>query len=323
MNNINLRKNVNSKGITLVALVIIIVILLILATVSVGFLTGKDGLISRAKIAIENKREVQKEEKIKLAVGAAQIAGKGTITTENLQNELRVNFKDNGIIIEKIEDRWYYDEYYVDEKGEVGRIEQLLPKGYRQVEYVESSGEQYFILDKLSTKDFGFDIDLYIVKDTGANVFGGYKDKGHIYSYCYMGTRNSLLSYFPNLNHVEFTPIDYENKHNYKFIKSNALQYNYYYDGNLVGTTNLQNNVDCVLAVFTFIDSNGVPRTSNIETFKGRIYKFIIYDGDVEICNLVPCIRAEDKKIGMYDTVSRKFYTNQSGVGDFKAGSNV
>ena len=84
----------------------------------------------------------------------------------------------------------------------------------------------------------------------------------------------------------------------------------------MINKTNLQNNVDCVLAVFTFIDNNGVPRTASGETFKGRIYKFILYDKETEICNLVPCIKKTSNKIGMYDLVEGKFYTNQ-GTGEF------
>lgn len=85
----------------------------------------------------------------------------------------------------------------------------------------------------------------------------------------------------------------------------------------------MQNNIDCVLAVFTFINNNGILRTTSLETFVGRIYKFILYDGDVEICKLVPCIRMIDNKIGMYDTVADKFYTNESGVEEFIAGPNI
>lgn len=152
-------------------------------------------------------------------------------------------------------------------------------------------------------------------------MFGGYIPNGNIANnFCYMGTRNSILSYFPNQSQVNYTAIDYGNKHNYKFIKTDALNYSYYYDGNLVGTTSLVNNVGCKLAVFSFIDNDGVTRTANTETFTGRIYKFIIYDGDKEVCNLIPCIRVTDNKPGMYDTVSDKFYSNEAGGEDFIAG---
>lgn len=189
-----------------------------------------------------------------------------------------------------------------------------LPAGYQEVEYIESTGTQWFVIDTLSTTDFGFDVDISISRGTGANVFGGFKYKQN--TFCYMGTRYNTLSYYPNSNNINFTYIDFDNKHNYKFIKDDDNQYSYYYDKNLINKTNLQNNVDCVLAVFTFIDNNGVPRTASGETFKGRIYKFILYDKETEICNLVPCIKKTSNKIGMYDLVEGKFYTNQ-GTGEF------
>ena len=214
---------------------------------------------------------------------------------------------------------WMAITYTVAYEANGGMLSRI-PSEYQEVEYIESTGTQYFVINQLSTSNFGFDIDLSISSGTGANVFGGYKDGQN--TFCYMGTRNNTLSYFPNNNKVDFTPIDYGNKHNYKFIKNNDLQYSYYYDRNLIGTSSLQNNVDCVLAVFTFIDNNGISRTTSTETFKGRIYKFILYDGITPICNLVPCIRITDNEIGMYDTVEGKFYTNQ-GTGTFIKGADV
>ena len=51
MKNLDLRKiETNSKGITLVALVISIIVLLILATVTIQTLTGNNGLLIKAGI---------------------------------------------------------------------------------------------------------------------------------------------------------------------------------------------------------------------------------------------------------------------------------
>ena len=44
-----LMKKENFKGITLIALVVTIVVLLILATVSIGMLTGENGIITQAQ----------------------------------------------------------------------------------------------------------------------------------------------------------------------------------------------------------------------------------------------------------------------------------
>lgn len=236
-----------------------------------------------------------------------------------MENELKSYFNDDTITVTELGNDWYYDGYFIDTQGNVTKYISILPEGYQQVEYIQSTGKQFFVLNQLSTNNFGFDIDLSVSQGTGANVFGGCV-KGQS-TFCYMGTRNSILSYFPNINQLDFTQIDYGTKHNYKLVKDSAIQYSYYYDGTLVGTSSLQNNANCVLAVFTFIDNNGIPRTSGLETFIGRIYKFILYDNDVEICNLVPCVRNSDKKVGMYDMVENVFYSNQSNSEeDFIAG---
>ena len=50
-------KSIEERGITLVALVITIVILIILATITINFAFGEDGLISRAQQATKNEQE--------------------------------------------------------------------------------------------------------------------------------------------------------------------------------------------------------------------------------------------------------------------------
>ena len=81
------------------ALVISIVVLLILATVSVQTLTGNNGLLTKTETAVQSNKDSQEEEKIKLAVTAAQIAGNGTITTYNLNRELQANFNNEKTVI--------------------------------------------------------------------------------------------------------------------------------------------------------------------------------------------------------------------------------
>ena len=57
----NIRKN-NSRGITLIALIITIIILLILAGISIATLSGENGLFARAKQARKNTLEAQELE---------------------------------------------------------------------------------------------------------------------------------------------------------------------------------------------------------------------------------------------------------------------
>ena len=76
----------NSKGITLVALVITIVILLILAGISIQAITNT-GLFANARKAVEETKYANAEEKVKIAVMTSYDAG-GTLNKEYLKDNL-------------------------------------------------------------------------------------------------------------------------------------------------------------------------------------------------------------------------------------------
>ncbi len=87
-----MRKLKETKGITLIALVITIIVLLILAAVSIATLTGENGILTKAKTAKEETNEATAREKIQVAVmGSFDKNGKLDI------NELKDNLKKEGI----------------------------------------------------------------------------------------------------------------------------------------------------------------------------------------------------------------------------------
>lgn len=59
-------QKINEKGITLIALIITIVVLIILATVTLNFGFGEDGLMDRAQDAKELTEQTTQEETEKL-----------------------------------------------------------------------------------------------------------------------------------------------------------------------------------------------------------------------------------------------------------------
>ena len=82
----------NTKGITLIALVVTIIILLILAGVSIAMLTGNNGVLTQAKSAKEKTEEKGEQERVNLAASSAMTLGMGTITTENLNKAIQDEF---------------------------------------------------------------------------------------------------------------------------------------------------------------------------------------------------------------------------------------
>ena len=76
-----------SKGITLIALVITIIVLLILAGVSIAMLTGQNGILTQAQNAKTRTENKSAEEKVKLAIMGAR-ADDGQITVAELKTEV-------------------------------------------------------------------------------------------------------------------------------------------------------------------------------------------------------------------------------------------
>ena len=83
----NEKTKINTKGITLIALVITIIVLLILAGVSIATLTGENGILTRAQDAAIETRASQVEEivelwKTEIEMNEAYDNGNGTVKSE-------------------------------------------------------------------------------------------------------------------------------------------------------------------------------------------------------------------------------------------------
>ena len=80
-------------GITLIALVVTIIVLLILAGISIGMLSGNNGILSRSRSAKSETVTATIEEKVKLAQFAALAKNGGVLTdAADLQTELNSEF---------------------------------------------------------------------------------------------------------------------------------------------------------------------------------------------------------------------------------------
>ena len=76
-----------SKGITLIALIITIIILLILAGVTITMLTGDNGILKQATNARETNDKSEFEEQVKLAVMASRVNDTASINLETLDED--------------------------------------------------------------------------------------------------------------------------------------------------------------------------------------------------------------------------------------------
>ena len=86
-------KQLNQRGITLIALVITIIVLLILAGVSIAMLTGQNGILAQAQKAKTTTDNKSAEEKVKLAVMAARSQSEtGALEADKLVTEVTTNY---------------------------------------------------------------------------------------------------------------------------------------------------------------------------------------------------------------------------------------
>ena len=78
-----------NKGITLIALVVTIIVLIILASISIGALTGKNGIIGQSKDAKEQTEIAEEKEVVSLATVKSMEKDRfGNVIRENLQEAL-------------------------------------------------------------------------------------------------------------------------------------------------------------------------------------------------------------------------------------------
>ena len=59
--------------------------------------------------------------------------------------------------------------------------------------------------------------------------------------------------------------------------------------------------------------------SSRLFPFTGKLFEATAYQNGTMVRNLIPAIRNNDSKVGMYDTVTKQFFTN-AGTGEFIAG---
>ena len=326
----NKRKN---EGITLIAMVISIIVLLILATVSISLIIN-NGILDKAKYAVDKYSDGEELEKIELAVLSAQMKNKGELTTENLNKQLQANFNNDKTVTESSLG-WNYKASKNYRIYKDGKIEEwILPIEYKQVEYIESNGTQYIdtgLLAKTNTKirieisgnftqslseSYIFGAGYYKSETNSAFVLMGQTSKLGILMQDGWGTTEKKFSDFNKDKHIFIVDT---------ISKCGIL------DNNSVELPGNKEDIEINYNYSLFaLYQDG--------TFKGKCkfrmnYCKITDESNKFIRNFLPCYctttvtdvngkQCPGGSVGLYDTAEDKFYTNQ-GTGKFVKGSDV
>jgi hypothetical protein len=226
----------------------------------------------------------------------------------------------------------------LDENSEVKAVRKIpaqvenpkwrgLPDGYTQFEYIESTGTQYIDTGISNMNVFGYEIEfqsmgivnqdkaykfdgVFGVNGTGTNadikIWFNYANAPSTLHRIYCKSKNFDA---PRLNEEE----QYQTKH-IASVKNGIVTF----DGSKLGVIESFNTPTQKTTIHLF----GVSDIAGASKFrsKTRIYSFKLYDESGNtIQNLKPCVRTADNKAGMYDEVSKQFFTN-NGTGEFIIG---
>ena len=107
---LKVKKNEKEKGITLIALITTIIVLLILAGISIGAITGSNGIIGQAQSAKEETEIANEKEILEQAiVRSMQNNNRGNIVRSELQKQLdKETGEGETLVLEDTEERGYF-----------------------------------------------------------------------------------------------------------------------------------------------------------------------------------------------------------------------
>ena len=199
-----------------------------------------------------------------------------------------------------------------------------LPNGYKQIEYLESTGVQYVDTGVKASNETGIDINFSVIeyKEANANqyvcfIFGGedawmncsFDYQAGVYGLVYNKTKVGTEYNTQTLNDKN------NEKHNLRIIKQQYYFDNQFqYDLSKIDNTIWESNSNIVLF--------GINRNNNIQRMdSSRIYGCKMYVGNRLVRDFQPVIDSNNI-VGLYDKVENKCYYNQ-GTGDFIAGPEI
>ena len=162
-----------TKGITLVALIITIIILLILAGVTIGLVIGENGLIAKSKQSANKYSDESEIERINMIVAEAQTKGyeegnNGELTQANLQEALDNSYgvgnatasekQADGSFIIKVGEK----EYKIDYGLGVSSLNRVQPKNITDWEYTVNPETNTITITKYKGTDTEVVVPNYI-----------------------------------------------------------------------------------------------------------------------------------------------------------------
>lgn len=189
----------------------------------------------------------------------------------------------------------------------------ILPKEYKQVEYIESTGTQYINTGFIPDNNTTYNLNASITSSTPRVRYIISAGKGSFRNNLYVNASYKLSAGYGDTYYNDNTLAEVNTKYN--FILDKNL---FYVDNQLLKTFNEQSfNNDTNVLIFGRNDNDTIVSYDHI-----RLYNCKIYDNDVLVRDFIPCYRKSDNIPGLYDLVNNVFYTKK-GAGNFIIGKRV
>ena len=190
-----------------------------------------------------------------------------------------------------------------------------VPNGYTQVEYIQSSGTQYIDTGISPTTNTGFKIKASCTTENNTDkiLIGSRASSNRFWvDFDYNNGNKRIYGGFGNIDNIGnyVLDTDYEIDFNYngtKKVITNGVSYD------LTGTFDSTGS----LPMYIFRANYSSPIAGNF-----KVYYCQIYNGTTLVRDFIPCIRNSDSVVGLYDLVSKTFFTN-AGTGTFTYGREV
>ena len=195
-----------------------------------------------------------------------------------------------------------------------------LPKMYQECAYIESSGHAY-IDTGITIADLTMDIDFSMVGDySGVCQLAGAYNLGSPNRWQVLTcTANGFAYDIENYNQAPYN-VPYDNeKHNILFYTAN--QHAIYFDDTIIAGS-YDSIQDVSRADVYLFCSNGQARAeffSNARVYYCKMVK----NGTTVVREFVPCYAKSTGEAGLYDLVTKQFFGNNNGVGQFTHGADV
>lgn len=208
-----------------------------------------------------------------------------------------------------------------------------IPTEYQEVQYIKAAGGIGAYIDLGFTYDTAATIEIEFVESTASNtgryIFGATENDGTVRCAITDTSGRGSMGYGTATgNSTGYIPLDLQNT---EFLDNEFNFYRMTLKEGLAEFINVstgiskisKGQINCSMTNNLYLFAQNYNGTMRYGAGFAQIKTFRYYDkNNILVCDFVPCYRKKDYEIGMYDLVSKTFFTN-NGTGSFTRGPAV